>query len=301
MRAFEAVARHLSVSRAAEVLGVTHSAVSRQVTALEAQLGVQLFTRDKARLQLSNSGRILFADVAPAFERLQAAVRNVQAQASPSTLLINVPPSFAMRWLIPRLAAYQRRRPDAEIRLTTGKEPLAEVVGRGFDLVVRRQSSASRKLDSVPFLTASLVPVCAPELLEQQAIRKPGDLRQHVLLHSNQQALEWPEWLAKAGVPELKPRSELVFEEIYFAMQAALDGMGVALVPSPLAADDIAAGRLVLPLYLPRVGARDYHYFASPASGSKALVEEFGQWLRKEGKESNRFAGELIAGLFPGT
>ena len=299
LRAFEAVARHLSVSRAAEELGVTHGAVSRQVTAMEAQLGVALFTREKGRMQLSTPGRILFADVAPAFERLDAAVRNVKAHASPSTLLINVPPTFAMRWLIPRLAAFQRRRPDAEIRLTTGKNALDGVLSGGFDLVVRRLSTRSRKLESVPFLSASLVPVCAPELLEQRPLRHARDLQDHVLLHSNQKALEWPEWLEKAGVPALKPRSELVFEEIYFAMQAALDGMGVALVPSPLAADDIAAGRLVLPMYLPNVGARDYHYVASTVTASRALVEEFGQWLQTEGKESNRFAAELIASLFP--
>jgi LysR family glycine cleavage system transcriptional activator len=299
LRAFEAVARHLSVSRASEALEVTHGAVSRQITGLEKQLGVELFTREKGGLQLSTAGRILFADVAPAFERLDTAVRNVQAHASPSTLLINVPPTFAMRWLIPRLASFQRRRPDVEIRLTTGKNPLADVLAGGFDLVVRRRTSASRKIDTVPFLSASLVPVCAPELLERRPIHEARDLQEHVLLHSNQQALEWPEWFTQAGLPGLKPRSELVFEEIYFALQAALDGMGVALVPSPLAADEIAAGRLVLPLYLARVGARDYHYYASPVSGSKALVEEFGQWLQNEGRESNRFAAELIAGLFP--
>lgn len=299
LRAFEAVARHSSVSHAAQELGVTHGAVSRQIAALEGQLGVTLFMRRKNRLVLSDLGRSLFVDTAPAFERLRVAVQSVHAQASPSTLLINVPPTFAMHWLIPRLSAFQRRRPHAEIRLTTGKMPIGDLPPGGADLVVRRMAGRSATLHSVPFLSASLVLVCAPELLEQRPVARPKDLQHHVLLHSNARAAEWPEWFEKAGIAGLSPRAELVFEEIYFAMQAALDGMGVALVPSPLAADDIATGRLCMPLKVLDVGTRDYHYVVSPFSRSNELVREFGQWLSDQGSDSNRFAAELIAGLFP--
>ncbi|VTU34348.1 Gcv operon activator [Variovorax sp. SRS16] len=297
LRAFAAVARDLSVSQAARDLGVTHGAVSRQISGLENELGVALFDRHRNRLALSDAGRALFADVAPAIERLQTAVHQVRGHASPATLLINVPPTFAMRWLIPRLSSFQRRRPEVEIRLTTGKSPLGDLPPSGVDIIIRRLQQRSPKHAAVPFLSASLVPVCAPELLEQQPIRSPSDLQGHVLLHSK--ADEWSDWFAKAGVTGLRPRSELVFEEIYFAMQAALDGLGVALVPSPLVTDDVAAGRLCMPLDLQDVDTRDYHYLASPFSRRKDLVHAFCQWLSTEGKDSNRLADELITTLFP--
>jgi len=297
LRAFAAVARDLSVSQAARELGVTHGAVSRQISGLEDQLGVSLFDRHRNRLALSDAGRALFADVAPAIERLQNAVLNVRGHASPSILLINVPPTFAMRWLIPRLSSFQRRRPQVEIRLTTGKSALGDLPPSGVDIIIRRLPPRSPRPAAVPFLSASLVPVCAPELLEKQPVRSPSDLQAHVLLHSK--ADEWPDWFAKAGIAGLRPRSELVFEEIYFAIQAALDGLGVALVPSPLVTDDVAAGRLCMPLDLQDVDTRDYHYLSSPFSRNKELVHEFCQWLRVEGNDSNRLADELVATLFP--
>jgi len=298
LRAFEVVARLSSVSRAASELGVTHGAVSRLIAGLEGQLGVILFSRHKNRLTLTDEGCSLFADVAPAFECLRTAVQKVQTQAGPSTLLINVPPSFAMHWLISRLPSFQRRKPQVEIRLTTGKSPIAQAQRPGVDLVVRRLPGRSAARESVPFLSARLVPVCAPELLEQRPIVHPRDVRNHVLLHSSPRAADWPEWFQKAGIQGILPRSEIVFEEIYFAIQAAVDGMGIALVPLPLVADGIAAGQLCMPVDLPGVGRRDYHYVVTPSSANIELARDFGQWLCAQGSDSDRFAAELITGLF---
>lgn len=294
LRSFEAVGRHLSFSRAAESLGVTHGAVSRQIALLERTLGVRLFDRG-ATLTLTEQGQRLFDGIAPAFDRLAAAVADIDRRDAQRVLLVNAPPTFTMKWLIPRLSRFQQRFRDVDVRLSTGIGPLRELKMNEVDVVIRRLAEPDRDLPSTPFLSSALFPVCAPELIERRPLKAPPDLAGLQLIQAETGALGWADWFARLGLP-VPPNARFArFEQMFFALEAALDGLGVALLPSALVLDDIAAGRLAVALKVPGFYERDYFCLCSPLSRQSALGRSFADWLIEEGLDSNRLGLSLIA------
>jgi len=255
VRAFVAAARHASFTRAADELGVTHGAVSKQVRLLEDHLGVPLFTRGVRQVTLTPAGRELLAEAAPALERVAAAavrLRRAAPAGAGSIVRINARPSFALRWLIPHLPAFMQAHPGVQPEVVTSTAEPARLAAGSFDVVVRRGRPGVLWPEGMrvrPFLRERAVPVAAPALLAGLPVRQAEDLAGHTLLHTATRDADWTTWLASAGVPGLRPAAELRFEHLQFALQAALDGMGVALGPSELVAADLAAGRLarVLP------------------------------------------------------
>src|SRR5262245_60491027 len=263
LRSFEAVGRHLSFSRAAEALGVTHGAVSRQIASLEALLGVKLFDRG-ATLALTEEGRRLFAGVAPAFDRLAAAIDGLERGDTLRVLAVNAPPTFTMKWLIPRLSAFQRRHSDVDVRLSTGIGPLRELKMNEVDVVIRRMAGPESDPPATPFLSTALLAVCAPELIERHPIAAPQDIVRHQLIEAETGVMGWADWFAKAG-SELPAKARFArFEHMFFALEAALDGLGVALMPSALVVDDLVTGRLAIAWKVPGVYERDYCHVLSP-------------------------------------
>ena len=233
LRSFEAVGRHLSFSRAADALGVTHGAVSRQIASLEALLGVRLFDRG-ATLALTEEGHKLFAGVAPAFDRLAAAIEGLERGETLRVLAVNAPPTFTMKWLIPRLSAFQRRHSDVDVRLSTGIGPLRELKMNEVDVVIRRLERPENDIRSTPFLSTALLAVCAPELIERTSVSAPLDVARHQLIEAETGALGWAGWFAAAGCTVPVNARFTRFEHMFFALEAALDGLGVALMPSAL-------------------------------------------------------------------
>jgi LysR family glycine cleavage system transcriptional activator len=294
LRSFEAVGRHLSFSRAAESLGVTHGAVSRQIALLEKTLGVRLFDRG-ATLALTEQGRRLFDGVAPAFDRLAAAVENIDRREAQCVLLVNAPPTFTMKWLIPRLSRFQQRFRDVDVRLSTGIGPLREVKMNEVDIVIRRLTQPDPDVPSTPFLSSALLPVCAPELIERQPIRSPRDVAELQLIEAETGALGWADWFARQGHGLPANTRFARFEQMFFALEAALDGLGVALLPSALVLDDIAAGRLMVALKVPGFHERDYFWLCSPLTRQAEIGKSFVAWLSEEGADSNRLAASIIA------
>jgi LysR family glycine cleavage system transcriptional activator len=293
LRSFEALGRHLSFSRAAEDLGVTHGAVSRQVASLETMLGVRLIDRG-ATLALTEDGRQLFAEIAPAFDRLAAAVDGIAAQDRQRVLLVNAPPTFTMKWLIPRLSGFQRQYRDVDVRLSTGLGPLRELKMNEVDVVIRRFDQASADPRATPFLSSALLAVCAPELIERNPIAAPDDLARHQLIQAETGVSGWGDWFAKAG-STLPARARFArFEQMFFALEAALDGLGVALLPSALVIDDLASGRLVIAWNVPGVYERDYFHLVSPLTRRGELARAFVNWLSKEGEDSNRLGQSVL-------
>jgi LysR family glycine cleavage system transcriptional activator len=296
LRTFDAAARHLNFTRAAEELGVTHGAVSRQITALEAALGTNLFVRDNP-MRLAADGIALHDGIAPAFDMISETMDEVSRSTPRSAIAVNAPPTFTMKWLIPRLSGFQRRYRDAEVRLSTGTGPLNQVKLGDSDVIIRRMSGAARETLAEPFLSGALVCVCAPEVVEGARFETLADVLGHRLIEAATNRTNWTDWFASAGLARPPEQQFVRFEEMFFAVQAALDGLGLALVPLTLVADDLAAGRLTMPIDAGSSQERDYCFNVVPPHRQSPLVKVFCEWLANEGAASNRLASDVAAEL----
>jgi LysR family glycine cleavage system transcriptional activator len=282
VRAFEAAGRHVSFTKAAVELNVTHGAVSRQVALLEGWLGTPLFRRTASQLLLTDAGRSYLAEATAVMDRLAVASMHLLDHAAPTALTINAPPTFTMRWLIARMSGFQRRRPDVEIRLTTSLAPI-NFQEHSYDIAIRGAREPIQGFVSLPFMTEIVVPICHSDLLEAGHLREPRDLERQTLISYVTEPYAWSEWLAQAGVPDLKPTGQLRFEQMYFALQAATEGLGIVLVPLFLAIEEIIAGRLCAPFG--SCAAQYRRYFAC-TSQSNPVIESFYDWLLKEGRDT---------------
>ena len=294
LRAFEAAARHESFTQAALELHVTHGAVSRQVALLEAWLGRLLFTRSRSQVVLTDAGRRYLADVTPALDRI--AVASAQAlDRGRAALQVSAPPTFTMRWLIPRLSAFQRQHAEVEVKLTTSIAPV-DFQNQGYDLAIRGATEPPAGCRSLAFMTETIVPVCHADLLER-GLRRPADLARHTLIDYATTPYAWADWMAAAGIPALRPASTLNFEQMYFALQAAAEGLGLVLVPLFLVADDIIGGRLCAPFGLRAARQRRYYANCAPHAAPAALVARFGDWLVQEGRDTERSIDAWARGM----
>ena len=313
LRAFEVAARHQSFTLAARELSVTHGAVSRQVALLEAWLGRPLFTRSRSQVQLNEAGRRYLADITAALDRIAVASTQTLQRGSASTLLVSAPPTFTMRWLIPRLAGFQRQHAEVEIKLTTSLAPV-DFSQHRYDLAIRAAAAPLADCRSMPFMTETIVPVCHVDLLER-GLRAPADLARHTLIGYATEPYAWVDWLAAAGAGGLQGAGTLGFEQMYFALQAASEGLGLVLVPLFLVADEIIAGRLCAPFGL--LGAKQRRYCANlplhgrganlPLHGSSAnlpihgdsasLADDFCSWLHREGQDTERSIEQWARGM----
>lgn len=286
LRAFEAAARLGSFSRAAEELLVTHGAISRHVQGLEARLGIALFRRFGRRVEPTESGRSYQQALGAAFDDIAAATERLAATAGQGqSLVVNALPTFTMRWLIPRLTRFQRAHPEVELRLVTSDRPVAAT--DGFDVAIRRGPEPWPGCRAAPFLVERELPVCSPSLLARRPIRTPGDLVSggHVLLHADTRPNAWARWLDAAGEPAARAAAAPTqrFDHFYLTLQAASDGLGVALGPLPIIVDDLAGGRLVAPLDGPAVPARSYYWVAAEDRAAEPALAAFCAWLVAEG------------------
>jgi len=287
VRAFEVAARHVSFTKAAAELNVTHGAVSRQVALLEEWLGVALFHRAPSQLTLTDAGRGYLVEVSASFDRLVAASMQVTRQASPVALRVNAPPTFTMRWLIARMSVFQRKRPDVEVRLTTSVDP-PNFQENTYDIAIRGQHQPLNNCRSVPFMTEIIAPICHVDLQETLKLDHPRDLEAHTLISYATEPYAWSEWLNATGVPDLKPANMLRFEQMFFALQAASEGLGLAMVPLFLAIDDIISGRLCVPFGPLGIKRRTYYANSTATLKAQALTSDFCEWLQQEGRDTER-------------
>lgn len=283
LRAFEAAGRLGSFKEAAAELHVTQGAVSQQVRILEEWLGAPLFERQHRGVALTAAARAYLDDIGPLFAHLaQSTSRYGLPRAAQRALSINASATFALRWLVPRLAAFRAAHPDVEITMDTSNEPVESLTG-DYDLIVRGGPDTFYGYVMRPFLSEERVPVCSPALKKRGRLREPPDLERHTLLHTTSLPRLWPDWLAKAGLPALRPASSMTLDHFYLTIQAAIDGVGVAVAPSALVAGDVEAGRLVLPFAGPRLPSRSYcTYVPEPREGDP-LISTFRTWLEAEG------------------
>ncbi|MFE1601045.1 transcriptional regulator GcvA [Methylobacterium sp. ID0610] len=278
LKAFEAAGRHVSFTQAAAELRVTHGAVSRHIQALEAWLGVPLFERHNRRVSLTEAGSLYLAEIGAALDRIALATTRQVERGRPRLLRVNALATFTLRWLIPRLSGFQLANPAIEVRLTTSNVPLLRLV-EPFDVAIRGGPDARPGHVGQPFLSERRIPVCSPALLQRLPLEEPRELRNHTLLHAATLPQVWPQWLQAAGVPDLEPQASVTLEHFYLTLQAALDGLGVAMGPERLVADDVAAGRLTCPFPGPALPARSYYTYVPEPRMEDPSVRAFCAWL----------------------
>lgn len=278
LKAFEAAGRLGSLAAAADELGVTHGAVSRQVRLLEEWLGRPLFTRSASRIALTEDGRSFLADVGQAFTTLTLATARHLDRRRRSVLRVSAPHTFMMRWLMPRAAAFQEAHPGVDLALNGSIDPVETLPG-GFDVAIRRLPLALSGYKSAPFLTEACVPVIGPSLHDREPLRAVADLARHTLLHANSIPRLWPDWLALAEGRHVRPVAEMHFDGLMLTIEAAANGLGVAIGPGALVADDLAAGRLVAPIAGPRLILEPFRVLvpADPIAHPAAIA--FRDWL----------------------
>jgi LysR family glycine cleavage system transcriptional activator len=288
---FEAAARLLSFSKAAEELHVTHGAVSRAIKTLEDQFGVLLFERSTRSVRLTPVGEAYAPAVRDALDRLMLATATVTARHLESALTVSTSGGFAGKWLVPRLYRFHRAHGDIDVRVsTTGR--LTNFLGDGIDIAIRYGGGDYPGL-SAEFLTGEEVfPVCSPRLLQgAHPLRSPGDLRHHTLIR-DAYPIDWAAWLASAGVEGVNPDAGLTFDSYTFAIEAAVQGEGVALGRTLLVADDLAAGRLVRPFAHALPAQSSFYLVYPPAALRQRKVKLFRDWLFSEMRADRSARGE---------
>ncbi len=311
LMAFDAAARHLSFTKAAAERFLTQSAVSRQIAALEGDLGVPLFHRRHRALELTDEGARMARATAAALAELREAVQTIRAPRQREVVALTTTPGFASLWLIPRLARFVAEHPRVDVRIDASYEPRA-LAGEGFDVAVRygpkNGPKDGRGESAVDSLFAETVqPLCAPALLQGAVpLRRPQDLVRHTLLHINTPSgdmqgmpLEWQAWLQTVGMAAFEPAATLTFTNYDTAAAAAVEGQGVLLGRRPLTDGLIAQGRLVAPFKGQLASARGYYIVTDPVAERRPAVAALVQWLRATARGEAEAAAARPAATAP--
>ncbi len=283
LAAFEAVARHRSVVRAAEELSITPSAVSHRLKNLETHLGVRLFHRTTRAITLSDAGRDYLQSIASAFDRIQRSSDRLAGGMASDVLTIHCPPSFAPAWLVPRMAKFMAEHPDIDLRVHASPEPV-DFFRTDTDAEIRYGNSDWTGLVVRPLMSDALAPLCAPALLERIARRPVASRIDDVPLIVSERALiDWPGWFKTKGLRASQTRGP-IFDRGYLALQAAAEGLGVALESVVFAADYIAAGRLAR-VFTPQDGdlvAGAHSLVYPPVYAEVKKIRLFEEWALRE-------------------
>lgn len=296
VRAFEAAARHLSFTKAASELNVTQAAISHQIKTLEDHLRTPLFRRLNRALMLTEAGQSLFPAVSEALDGLAEAAARLRASEAGGTLTVSTLPSFAVKWLVPRMNRFQDRHPEIDLRISA-KEYLVDFARDGIDVAIRFGRGDWPRVRAEWMADEELLPVCSPSLLPD--LRSPGDLTHATLLHEEMLPLgsfpTWRHWLAAAGVEGVDASRGPRFSHTHLMLQAAIDGRGVALGQALIVADDLAAGRLVAPFPFRLPAGFGYFIVCPPAAVDRPKIKAFREWVFAEMRAPSEFAASPAA------
>ena len=285
LKAFEAVARSNSVTRAAEELSVTQGAVSQQVKALEATLGVKLFNRDRQRLVITEAGRDYLTIVRDAFDQIAVGTDRIVQRQRSGVLTVSVSSDFAAKWLVNRLGHFSDANPEVDLRVSVADRQV-DFAREDVDLAVRHGDGNWPGLDIVQLCSERLFPVCSPKLLGGRGPLTALDLLEFPLLRLDDWTT-WNRWFDAAGVADPSHHG-LILNRASVLIDAAIDGQGVALARTALAAWDIIHGRLVRPVEVSLAMAYTYWIVCPKATASIPKIDTFRQWLLAEAEEDAR-------------
>lgn len=285
--AFEAAARLRSFTRAGAERFVTQSAMSRQIRALEDELGVALFERRPRTVALTAAGERLFATCSAVIAQLRGTVAEIRAPKRREVVSLTTLPGLASLWLIPRLARFTRAHPGLDVRIDASFDK-RNLAADGYDIAIRHRGVGPG--DGVALFAESVQPVCSPVLLHHgPPLAAPSDLAQHTLLQLDYgpplgMPLEWAPWLATVGLPDLQPRAWLSFSAYSEAITAALLGQGVALGRRPIVDELLASGQLVTPFADRAASPYAYYVIVDPAARARPAVRALERWLLDEAR-----------------
>jgi len=291
LKAFEAAARHESFTRAAEELCVTQGAVSQQVKALEADLGLKLFVREPRRLVITRAGRDYLIIVRDALDRIADGTERLLQRQNAGILTVSTSPNFASKWLVHRLGRFAERHPEIDLRISATLHHI-DFAREDIDMAVRHSDGPAPGLAATRLWQEELFPVCSPALLRgDRPLLQPSDLAHHTLLHLDTRQ-DWSKWLDAAGVEGADLSRGPVLNQASMAIDAAVDGQGVALARTALAAWDLISGRLVRPFALSLPVPYAYWIVCPKATAQLPKITLFRDWLLAEAREDARRLGE---------
>ena len=281
LRAFEAAARHLSFTLAASELNVTQTAISHQIRRLEEELGIRLFIRQNRALALTPEARDYLPGVRAAFNDLRLATDRLLRKDDDKVLTVSTLASLAAKWLLPRLSDFQEQHPGIDVRITTSTS-LVDFQRDNVDAAIRYGRGQWPGLRADWLMADELFPVCSPSLLRgDKPLRRPEDLRNHALLHtSSTNSDDWRLWLTAAGLPaDIARHPGITFDMIFMTIQAAIDGIGVAMGRTSYVQDDIAKGRLVVPFKIALPADAGFYLVAPEGRREAPKLTAFRQWM----------------------
>ncbi len=279
LRAFEAAARHRSFTRAAEELNVTQTAVSHQIRTLEERLGLKLFVRRGRTLGLTDAASGYLPSVRSAFDQLHDATERLIGPDDEATLTVSTLTTFAAKWLVPRLGGFQDLHPDISVRITTSSASV-DFERDDVDVAIRYGRGDWPGLRADRLIREDIFPVCSPKLLDgPHPLRQPDDLAHHTLLHVVGFREDWQVWLTAANVDGVDPAIGPRFDVAFNALQAAIEGVGVALGRTALVERDLAAGRLVAPFDISLPIEAAYYVVAPEQTADRPQIMAFREWL----------------------
>ncbi|MGC4393331.1 LysR substrate-binding domain-containing protein [Agrobacterium sp. M50-1] len=275
LRAFEASARHLSFTRAAIELCVTQAAVSQQVKGLEKRLGVSLFQRLPRGLKITAEGEALLPTVTSSFDQMATTLDRIEAGQVRELLFLGVVGTFAVGWLLPRLKAFQKRHPFIDVRVSTNNNRV-DMAAEGLDFAIRFGQGSWHGTDAFRLFEAPLSPLCTPKLAEM--LKTPADLMEATLLRSYR-ADEWSNWFAAAGVtPAAQVNAGIVFDTSLGMMEAALQGLGVALAPPSMFSRHLASGAIIQPFPV-TISLGSYWLTRLQSKPPTTAMQAFSDWM----------------------
>ncbi|CAM3609062.1 transcriptional regulator GcvA [Agrobacterium radiobacter] len=275
LRAFEASARHLSFTRAAIELCVTQAAVSQQVKGLEKRLGVALFQRLPRGLKITAEGEALLPTVTSSFDQMATTLDRIEAGQVRELLFLGVVGTFAVSWLLPRLQAFQKQHPFIDVRVSTNNNRV-DMAAEGLDFAIRFGQGSWHGTDAFRLFEAPLSPLCTPKLAE--TLKTPADLMEATLLRSYR-ADEWSNWFAAAGVtPAAQVNAGIVFDTSLGMMEAALQGLGVALAPPSMFSRHLTSGAIIQPFPV-TISLGSYWLTRLQSKPPTPAMQAFSDWM----------------------
>ena len=287
LKAFEASARHESFTKAAGELFVTQGAVSHQVKALEAELGIRLFQRERQRLVITEAGRSYLEVVRDAFDRIAAGTEVLLQRQTGGVLTVSTSPDFAAKWLVHRLGRFAEAHPEIDLRVSATLHHV-DFAREDVDLAVRHGDGNWPGLDVTRLCTEQLFPVCSPKLVSGRGrITTPSDVLKFPLLHLDQRK-DWAKWLEAAGVADAEVSRGPVMNRASMVIDAAVDGQGIALARTTLAAWDLLNRRLVRPFAASLRLSKAYWIICPKATAALPKIAIFREWLLAEAADDTR-------------
>ena len=281
LRAFEAAARHLSFTRAAQELNVTQTAISHQIGRLEAELGIKLFVRQTRSLSLTQEAKEYLPGIRAAFQDLRQATERLLRKDDDHVLTVSTLTSFAAKWLMPRLSQFQQANPAIDVRVTTSTA-LVDFARDGVDVAVRHGRGHWPGVRADWLMADDIFPVCSPALLKgKYPLKKPEDLAHHTLLHTSDGFEDdWRVWLTAAGLPsDISELPGLTSDMAFMTIQSAIDGLGVAIVRTAFVEADIAKGRLIAPFTMSLPADAGFYLVAPEEKADAPKIHAFRKWI----------------------